>query len=87
MKPDNYTKSVLTIIALCLVVIAAKDIALVPNAQAADFSSPCYGMAPLNEDGSMNVRVVDPEYVEVKLIGSSGGSLNGAGLMEVEVSN
>lgn len=34
MKPDLYTKIVLTVIAVCLVVLASKELQLVPNAQA-----------------------------------------------------
>ena len=35
MKPDLYTKVVLTIIAVCLLVIASKQVQLIPAAQAA----------------------------------------------------
>lgn len=68
MKPDTYTKTVLTIIAVCMLIIAGRNIALVPPAQAADLGSVSYGMVPLNEDGSMNVRVVGmPETVDVNI--------------------
>lgn len=35
MKTDLYTKVVLTVIAICLVILAAKDLQLVPKAYAA----------------------------------------------------
>lgn len=34
MKPDLYTKVVLTVIAVCLVVLAGKELQIIPNAQA-----------------------------------------------------
>lgn len=34
MKSDLYTKVVLTVIAVCLLVIAGKEIHIIPNAQA-----------------------------------------------------
>ena len=34
MKTDSYTKTILTVIALCLVYIVAKDVGVFPNANA-----------------------------------------------------
>lgn len=36
MKPDRYTKAVLTVIASCLVYFVARDLGVVPNAHAAN---------------------------------------------------
>jgi hypothetical protein len=61
MKIDWYTKAVLTVIATCLVILVFKDMSIVTPAQANTPSNLVpntnYGLVPLNEDGSMNVRV------------------------------
>lgn len=36
MKPDRYTKAVLTVIASCLVYFVARDLSVVPNAHASN---------------------------------------------------
>ena len=56
MKTDAYTKTVLTIIAVCLLFIAGKQLDLVPKAYGAGDVN--FATVPLNEDGSMNVRVL-----------------------------
>jgi len=56
MKPDTYTKSVLTVIALCLLFIVSKQVDLVPKAYGNGEVN--FATVPLNEDGSMNVRVL-----------------------------
>lgn len=56
MKTDYYTKTVLTIIAICLIIIALRQTDLTSNAYA---NSPTdhlknnvnYGLVPLNADG------------------------------------
>jgi hypothetical protein len=58
MKTDIYTKTVLTIIAICLVVLALGNGGFIPEAQAEIKSKPKYVMVPINADGSINVRVV-----------------------------
>jgi hypothetical protein len=88
MNTDRYTKAVLTIIALCLLVIASKNLALVPTAHAADTDKPNYAMVPLNEDGSMNVRVVDmPEEVDVNIVSCSGYAFSNAEPIQVKIRN
>lgn len=63
MKIDLYTKAILTVIATCLVVLVLKDVSIITPAQANNATNfiPStnvnYGLIPLNEDGSMNVRV------------------------------
>jgi hypothetical protein len=61
MKPDFYTKSVLTVIAFCLVILVCKQVDVVPKAYAempkhlpANMS---YGLVPVNADGSINVNI------------------------------
>jgi hypothetical protein len=57
MKTDLYTKSILTIIAVCLVLIVLKDIDIFPKAYASQPNTPNYGIVPLNEDGTIDVNV------------------------------
>jgi len=40
MKPDIYTKVVLTIIAACLFIIAFRDISIIPDAKAQSYQGP-----------------------------------------------
>lgn len=59
MKTDLYTKTILTIIALCLVVNIIKEVDLVPSAYA---SEPTENPIPINigtESNVMDVRIVD----------------------------
>jgi hypothetical protein len=62
MKTDAYTKTVLTVIAVCLSVLVLKQINIIPSAyaQAPDTtvnSGPKYGLVPLNSDGSIDVNI------------------------------
>ncbi|MTG98995.1 MULTISPECIES: hypothetical protein [Myroides] len=62
MKVDFYTKAILTVIAGCLLIMVIRDLSIVPKAHATEGSIPNsaplgYGLVPLNDDGSMNVRV------------------------------
>lgn len=70
MKTDFYTKTVLTIIAVCLSIIVVKDLQLIPTAQANE-SLPIfntnYGLVPLNEDGSVNVHLKSSETINVNI--------------------
>lgn len=58
MKTDTYTKTILTIIAICLTFNVLKDIDLIATAQATDFSkSKALELAPVSE--TIDVRIVD----------------------------
>lgn len=76
MKTDAYTKIVLTIIALCLLVLVFKGVDLAPEAYAsgANNNTPLnnktnYGLVPINEDGTINVRLNTNQVVDVRLRG------------------
>ena len=63
MKTDIYTKSMLTIIAFCLVVLVLKEVGLFTNAYAAPntVKAPTnkeYSLVPTNSDGSIDVKLV-----------------------------
>ncbi|MRT16059.1 hypothetical protein F3C99_03710 [Vitellibacter sp. q18] len=53
MKTDNYTKTILTIIAICLTINVIKDFELVPSAHASEIVE----NKPISE--VMDVRLVD----------------------------
>ena len=61
MKPDLYTKIVLTVIALCHVVLTVNQVNPVPEAKAEPVTafSGLGDQIKANYDGSINVRVVE----------------------------
>ncbi|MEP0264989.1 hypothetical protein [Dokdonia sp.] len=71
MKTDRYTKSVLTVIAIALSIIALKDADIFPKAHATSdtVNAPYtnYGLIPVNEDGSINVRLTASEQLDVNI--------------------
>lgn len=77
MKIDNYTKFILTIIAFCLVVLTLNNVDIFPKAYANDVVNygGNYGLVPMNEDGSINVRLkgVDDAFdrMDVNVVGIS----------------
>lgn len=75
MKTDKYTKVVLTVIAICLINLSLGGISLFPEAQASPVNTPdlTYGLVPLNEDGSITVRLnaLDEIDVNIKNISTS----------------
>ena len=74
-KPDLYTKAVLTVIALCLLVLVADKVNFIPLAVArtptGQPSTPraAYGLVPVNPDGSITVKLQADEVVDVRLRG------------------
>lgn len=78
MKTDLLTKILLSVIALNLTVLTLHFIPLVPAAQA---SSPHplvgtlpqgnYGLVPLNDDGSITVKLSAFERLDVNIVGIS----------------
>lgn len=63
MKTDFYTKTVLTVIAICLIILVFKQVDIIPKAYAetpySNFNSNLnYGLVPLNKDGSIDVNIV-----------------------------
>ncbi len=74
MKTDRYTKVVLTVIAICLVVNILEKIDIIPKAYANGSDndmSPInsnYAIVPVNEDGSINVTVKATAPMDVNLV-------------------
>lgn len=75
MKSNIYLKFILTVIAINLTVLTAKELNLVSTANAADVPAKPgknginYGFIPVNEDGTINVRVKNTEAMDVEIIG------------------
>ncbi|MFQ5446227.1 MAG: hypothetical protein ACE5FF_04775 [Saprospiraceae bacterium] len=75
MKVDVYTKSVLTVIAVCLIVLTLHQIDLVHKAYAAgpynmyELPGGDFGLVPLNEDGSITVRLNTSDKIDVNIVG------------------
>ena len=80
MKTDFYTKTILTVIACALIVIAFQKVDLFPtaNASSAGTNNPssAFISVPVNPDGSINVKMVDNMKVDIAAIG--GSSISGA---------
>jgi hypothetical protein len=58
MKPDLYTKIVLTAIAACLFLLVIDNVSFMPKAFAGhDYSNGEYALVPVNEDGTVNVNI------------------------------
>ena len=67
MKTDLYTKSVLTIIASCLLILVAVHLEIIPAANAkgslSSNGNPLnYGLVPLNADGTIDVNIKSSSY-------------------------
>ncbi|TPN85922.1 hypothetical protein [Aquimarina algicola] len=67
MKNDKYTKFILTIIAICLVILVFKDANIVPKAHASDSIITKYGLVPINEDGSITVKISNTDEIDVNI--------------------
>lgn len=78
MKVDLYTKGMLTIIASCLVVLVLNNVDFFPKVYAVenDFKLPenkiNYGLVPLNEDGSINIKLDASSKIDVNLVEIDG---------------
>ncbi len=64
MKTDIYTKTILTVIAICLTINVVKDLEIIPSAYASEKINPDkldseYRLVPVNEFNTMDVRIVD----------------------------
>lgn len=90
IKIDNYTKGVLTLIAVCLTILAVKQLDVIPKAYAGDtISNPSkpyvnYGLVPLNEDGSVTVKLAPASIMDVNIEEVGGYSTWGTLKVEIE---
>ncbi len=67
MKTDYYSKCILSIIALCLIIIVIRDIDIFPKAYAKGPISNNYGLIPINDDGSITVRIKNTSDIDVNI--------------------
>ncbi|MFC2186216.1 hypothetical protein ACFCT7_02785 [Fulvivirgaceae bacterium LMO-SS25] len=77
---DTYTKTILTIIALCLMLLVFQNVSFVNTAQANSEIPKSYGLIPLNEDGSINVRLVEQNRIDVNIRSIGGNYIYGSTL-------
>ncbi|MBE0651796.1 MAG: hypothetical protein IH595_13265 [Bacteroidales bacterium] len=82
MKTDFYTKAVLTVIAICLVIIVFKQVDIVPRAYANAPQTQTqldptvkYGLVPVNSDGTINVRIKSSCQMDVNITELDGSAV------------
>ena len=95
MKTDLYTKIVLTVIALCLTVLTLQNIDIIPKSYASEGNknlsiepSRNYGLAPLNENGSIDVnlkRINTTDELDVNIDEIGGGYMSHGGPIPVTI--
>jgi len=76
MKTDFYTKTILTVIAVALVTIALQQMGFVNQAKADKVNFNKFASIPINDDGSINVKMMSDMDVNIHSIG--GSSVYGA---------
>lgn len=73
IKIDNYTKGILTLIAVCLLILTCNQLGLFPKTYASDTNNSMdllkknYGLVPVNADGTINVNIVDSKTLDVNV--------------------
>ena len=78
MKLDLYTKSVLTVIAVCLTINVLKDFDIMPKAYAGEtklnnenklnlLPNKNYGLIPVNADGTIDVNIKSSSEMKVDI--------------------
>lgn len=70
MKTDCYTKTILTVIAGALTIIAFQNTEIFPNANA-NKTSAGFISVPINPDGSINVKFTETMKVNVAEVGGN----------------
>ncbi|MGX1024834.1 hypothetical protein [Flavobacterium sp. CS20] len=76
MKADKFTKIVLTIIAVNLTILTIKNLDLIPNTYANEPTKKLelapnvnYGIVPVNEDGTISVKLSNHDEIDVNIVG------------------
>jgi hypothetical protein len=90
MKTDFYTKTILTVIAVCLIAIIVQQGDIMPKAYAGTPSASFnpnvnYGLVPLNADGTIDVNIKSSSTMDVNIESCSSYAFQYAGPMEVKV--
>lgn len=76
MKHIKYLNAVLTVIAICLILITSAVLGLFPTATAKE-QNRNYATVPVNADGTISVKVVSGEPLNVNLKEIGGRNANG----------
>ncbi len=76
MKIDTFTKIVLTVIAVNLTIGTVRNLDLIPKAHADEPTNNFnlapnvnYGLVPLNEDGTISVKLNASNEIDVNIVG------------------
>ena len=86
MKTDRYLKVILTVIAVCLVVLTLQNMDMIPRAHAERpvATSPNYALVPLSADGTVEVKIKSIDDVLDVNIQKVGGNTCYQGVPVVE---
>jgi hypothetical protein len=95
MKTDRYTKTILTVIAICLVILVFKGTGIIQSTNAGEptksnMNNANYSMIPVNSDGSINVHLIsDPndEPMDVNIVSCSRNAFYHAEPISVKIDN
>jgi len=92
MKPDLYTKTVLTIIAICLSIIVLKEVDIIPSLYAETLKPNLnnfmnYGLVPLNPDGSIDVNLKSSSTLDVNIESCSTSAFYHAEPIQVQITD
>lgn len=96
MKLDLYSKSVLTVIAICLTINVLKDFDIMPKAYAGEIKpnienqqnllpNKDYGLIPVNADGTIDVNIKSSSTMDVNIESCDSYALQYAGPMKVDI--
>lgn len=90
MKVDKFTKIVLTVIAVNLTILVIKQLDIIPKVYANDYHPAIenpymnYGLVPLNDDGSINVRLSSYDEIDVNITDISTSDKLNVNVKEVD---
>ena len=86
MKTDKYLKVVLTVIAICLVMLTLQNMNILPRAKAETSMAPIlnYAIVPLSADGTVEVKIKSIDDVLDVNIQKVGGNTCYQGVPVVE---
>ena len=91
MKTDTFTKILLTIIAINLTILTFMKLNIVPKVYANNTSSYLenntdiqYGLVPLNEDGSITVKLANSDEIDVNITEISTSDKLNVSIQEID---
>ena len=92
MKQDSYTKTLLTIIAICLIVLTMKQVDIFPSAFAGTpiknvSDKVNYGLVPLNSDGSITVKFAASSTMDINIESCDPMAFYNAEPIQVKIKN